>query len=34
MTYLSHKLTLAQIMHAGGHKMQKDIMAYIKLSSE
>lgn len=28
------KLTLAQIMHVGGHKTQKDIMDYNKLSSE
>lgn len=34
MTYLFHKLTLGQIMHVGGHKMQKYIMNYNKLSSE
>lgn len=34
MTYLFHKLTLAQIMHVSGHKTQKDIMNYNKLSSE
>lgn len=34
MTYLFHKLTLAQIMHVSGHKTQKDIMDYNKLSSE
>lgn len=28
------KLTLAQIMHVSGHKTQKDIMDYNKLSSE
>lgn len=34
MRYLSHKLTLAQIMHVGGHKMQKTFMDYNKHSSE
>lgn len=32
--YLSHKFTIAQMMHVSGHKTQKTFMDYIKLSSE
>ena len=32
--YLSHKLTIVQMMHVSGHKTQKTFMDYIKLSSE
>ena len=32
--YLSHKYTIFQMMHVRGHKTQKTLMDYIKLSSE
>lgn len=33
-TYLSHKYTILQMMHASGHKTQNTFIYYIKLSSE
>ena len=32
--YLSHKLTIVQMMHVSSHKTQKTFMDYIKLSSD
>ena len=32
--YLSHKITIVQMMHLSGHKTQKTFMAYIKLSAD
>lgn len=32
--YLSHKYDIVQMMHVSGHKTQKTLMDYIKLSSD
>ncbi len=32
--YLTHKNTIVQMMYVSGHKTQKTIMDYLKLSSD